>query len=57
MKRREMIGSVLAATAMTACGDKSSGPAVQTQKKIRWNLASSFPRSLDTLFGFSPDTR
>ena len=51
MKRREIIGTALAAAALTACGEKSSGPAVQTKKKVRWNLASSFPRSLDTLFG------
>ncbi|MEC7986501.1 MAG: TRAP transporter substrate-binding protein [Myxococcota bacterium] len=53
MKRREIIGTAIAAAALTACGEKSSGPAIQTKKKVRWNLASSFPRSLDTLFGGS----
>ncbi|HPF13949.1 MAG: TRAP transporter substrate-binding protein DctP [Planctomycetes bacterium] len=29
----------------------SVGPAVQTQKRVRWRLASSFPSSLDTIYG------
>lgn len=39
------------------CGDSGSsagagaGPAVVTNPKVRWRLASSFPRSLDTIFG------
>ncbi len=32
-------------------GKAASGPAVHTGKKIRWRLASSFPRSLDTIYG------
>lgn len=28
-----------------------SGPAVHTGQKVRWRLASSFPRSLDTIYG------
>ena len=65
MKRREFLGKVggsLASVAaggavVTACGGNQSttasegAPAVHTQKKIRWRLASSFPRSLDTIFG------
>jgi TRAP-type mannitol/chloroaromatic compound transport system substrate-binding protein len=65
MKRREFLGKVgtsLASVAaggavVTACGGNQSTtanegtPAVHTQKKIRWRLASSFPRSLDTIFG------
>jgi TRAP-type mannitol/chloroaromatic compound transport system substrate-binding protein len=65
MKRREFLGKVggsLAGVAaggavVAACGGTQtgtateSGPAVSTQKKIRWRLASSFPRSLDTIFG------
>jgi TRAP-type mannitol/chloroaromatic compound transport system substrate-binding protein len=31
--------------------DEGSGPAVHTNKRVIWRLASSFPRSLDTLFG------
>jgi TRAP-type mannitol/chloroaromatic compound transport system substrate-binding protein len=30
-----------------------SGPAVHTGQKVRWRLASSFPRSLDTIYGGS----
>ena len=49
IKRRNFIttaGAGLAATAIAA-------PAVhaQTQPEIRWRLASSFPKSLDTLYG------
>ena len=65
MKRREFLGkmghsvaSVAAGGALvTACGGNQTtqandgAPAVHTQKKIRWRLASSFPRSLDTIFG------
>lgn len=29
----------------------ASAPAVHTQKKIRWRLASSFPQGLDTIYG------
>ncbi len=55
--RREFIkGSLTGAAALgaVACGGGASsgaGPAVVTAKKIRWRLASSFPRSLDTIFG------
>lgn len=33
------------------CTSNTTSTAVHTQKKIRWRIASSFPRSLDTLFG------
>ena len=43
---------VSSAALATGCGDKSGGSTASTStKKIRWRLASSFPRSLDTLFG------
>jgi TRAP-type mannitol/chloroaromatic compound transport system substrate-binding protein len=62
MKRREFLKSVVTGTAGAAagitvagCGDEkaSAGPeqAVHTRKKVRWRLASSFPPSLDTIFG------
>jgi len=55
-------GSMLAGAAVGAglgasgCGSTEPGaeggaPAVSTGKRIRWRLASSFPRSLDTIFG------
>jgi TRAP-type mannitol/chloroaromatic compound transport system substrate-binding protein len=41
-----------AAGALTSCGGGGeSGPAVQTQPRLNWRLASSFPRSLDTIYG------
>jgi TRAP-type mannitol/chloroaromatic compound transport system substrate-binding protein len=55
MKRREMIqSSLIGATALaTACGgpNQQAGPSVHTTERVRWRLASSFPRSLDTLYG------
>ena len=55
MKRRDVIKkSLIGGSALLAgCTNKeeSSGPAVHTKKKIRWRLASSFPSSLDTLYG------
>ena len=41
-------GSLVACNGQTSQGE---APAVQSRKKVRWRLASSFPRSLDTLFG------
>ncbi|ANM30084.1 ABC transporter substrate-binding protein [Acidobacteria bacterium Mor1] len=34
---------------------ENAGPAVQTRKRVQWRLASSFPRSLDTLYGASEE--
>ncbi len=56
MKRRDFLGFGVGALAgVAACSSPSSqgedGPAVLTNKKIRWRLASSFPRSVDTIFG------
>ena len=57
MKRRDFLqGSLIgAAGAVAGCsapgGHEHGGPAVHTQKKVKWRLASSFPRSLDTIFG------
>jgi len=60
MKRRNFLlkaGTGAAALGVTtACGSagsQSSGEsaAVQTSPRITWRLASSFPRSLDTIFG------
>jgi TRAP-type mannitol/chloroaromatic compound transport system substrate-binding protein len=51
MNRRRIL-QLGAAGVLVACGQKeSSGPAVHTKKKIRWRMASSFPRALDTLYG------
>ena len=52
MKRRQFLGTLGVGSAALACRSvENSGPAVHTQKKVRWRLASSFPRSLDTLYG------
>ena len=54
MKRREWLKilGVSSAAFAAGCGEKSGGSTASTStKKIRWRMASSFPRSLDTLFG------
>lgn len=57
MQRREFIGRATGGLALggliAGCGpqDAGSAPAAHTRKRIRWRLASSFPRSLDTIFG------
>ena len=47
---------VAGAGAIAACGPGGGGggeggPAVQTGERVLWRLASSYPRSLDTIFG------
>ena len=53
MERRDFLVGAAAATGLAACskGGGGGGPAVHTGKKLRWRLSSSFPRSLDTIFG------
>lgn len=56
MKRREFlqkaIPTVLAGGLVSGCGKAvSTAPAVITRPRINWRMVSSFPRSLDTLFG------
>jgi TRAP-type mannitol/chloroaromatic compound transport system substrate-binding protein len=60
MKRRDFAKTAalgaLGAGALTGCGSGSEqqangAPNVQTQPNVRWRLASSFTRSLDTIFG------
>jgi len=55
MKRREFVKKAAAAAvggAILGCARGEEGaPAVQTGKTVRWRLASSFPRGLDTIYG------
>jgi len=61
MQRRNFIKKAAVATAtgglIAACGsgaEQSGGaPSVHTQQNVMWRLASSFPRSLDTIYGVS----
>ncbi len=47
-------GAVAGVAALGACASDDAGaPAVHTQPNVRWRLASSFPRSLDTLYGIN----
>lgn len=56
MKRREFLTNALPLAAGTAvlagCGATESTPAaVNSQPRVTWRMASSFPRSLDILYG------
>ena len=55
MKRRDFIAKALPAAAgaaiITGCQDRPSGPAVIDNPRVSWRMASSFPRSLDILYG------
>lgn len=58
MKRREFVkksGVALGAGAFLAgcqdVGDDGGAPAIHSSPRLRWRLASSFPRSLDTIYG------
>ncbi len=61
MKRRRFLkttalGTAGAGSLLAGCGNptvESSAPSVQTEKNITWRLASSFSRSLDTIYGAS----
>lgn len=61
MNRRKLLQKALIGGAILSGCSRSespsaaqaSAPAVHTKKKIRWRMASSFPRSLDTLYGGS----
>ena len=50
MDRRSLIKNAGIAGVLAA----GVAPAVHAQAAIRWRLASSFPKSLDTLFGTVP---
>jgi TRAP-type mannitol/chloroaromatic compound transport system substrate-binding protein len=47
MKRREFV----AGTGMAGILAAGVAPAVRAQESIRWRLASSFPKALDTIYG------
>ncbi len=54
--RRTLLKGGLAATAagaIVACEpcEGVTGPAVHSRRRVRWRLASSFPSSLDTIYG------
>lgn len=51
MKRRDFVAGFAAVGALAACGKKADGPVIQSGERIRWRLVSSFPRSLDSLYG------
>jgi TRAP-type mannitol/chloroaromatic compound transport system substrate-binding protein len=57
MKRREFLKGAATGTVAGIVGcagaeeGGASGPAIITNKKVRWRLVSSFPRSLDTIYG------
>lgn len=52
--RRALLAAGLAAGAAACCPKARTGTAnVQTTRRVRWRLASSFPSALDTIYGAS----
>ncbi|MCB9665710.1 MAG: ABC transporter substrate-binding protein [Alphaproteobacteria bacterium] len=51
MDRRSFLTATLAATACGGATPAGQAPAVSGGQRVRWRLASSFPRSLDTIYG------
>ena len=52
IKRREFIKTVGAGAAATAGAVAIAAPAIaQSSPEVRWRLTSSFPKSLDTIYG------
>jgi len=48
-----LVAGVAAGAAVGCTGPAGSAPGVVTSPRVKWRLASSFPRSLDTIFGAS----
>ncbi len=44
-------GALGAAAGLASCAPGAGGPAVHATRRVRWQLASSFPRTLDTIYG------
>jgi TRAP-type mannitol/chloroaromatic compound transport system substrate-binding protein len=54
IKRRQFLKASTTAAVATAAGAASSLPApalAQSMPEVKWRMTSSFPKSLDTLFG------
>jgi TRAP-type mannitol/chloroaromatic compound transport system substrate-binding protein len=52
MKRRSFLTTaVLGSAGFAGCAKAQEAPAVHTRKRVKWRLASSFPRGLDTIYG------
>ncbi|MGL4441076.1 MAG: twin-arginine translocation signal domain-containing protein, partial [Bosea sp. (in: a-proteobacteria)] len=49
MKRRDFLKS--SGLALAASGAIAAPAIAQSQPEVKWRLTSSFPRSLDTIFG------
>jgi len=44
-------GAAAAAATAAACSGRRGGAGIGTRRRVRWRIASSFPRSLDTIYG------
>lgn len=52
LRRRDLLGGAAAGAALASCGGTEGAPAVHTgAPRIQWRLQSSFPSTLDTMFG------
>ena len=47
------LGSLAVGSLVAGCSEKEPGsaPSAQTKKRLRWRLVSSFPRSIETIYG------
>src|SRR5881227_1192115 len=56
MQRRKFIRTAGVGAASVAAASAVASPAIaQSMPEIKWRLTSSFPKSLDTLFGAADD--
>ena len=52
MRRAGTAAAAAAAATTAGCRRRGEGgPGIQTGKRVRWRMASSFPKSLDTIYG------
>ena len=52
LRRRDLLGGAAAGAALASCGGTEGAPAVHTGgPRIQWRLQSSFPSTLDAMFG------
>ena len=58
MQRRKFLRTAALGTAGVASASALAAPAIaQSMPELKWRLASSFPKSLDTLYGAGEDLR
>lgn len=51
MHRRDLVKNLAALGAASMAPAAVAAPAVVTQASVQWRLVSSYPKSLDTIYG------